>query len=67
MPGELRKPEIGAKRSKQFPIRGFDANSAAHFLGRALKEQGHDVRLILTQFLAQHEYANETIAHYEKC
>jgi len=55
MSGEVRKPKIGAKRSKPFPIRGFDAYSGAHFLGRELKEQCHDMRLILTQFLTPHE------------
>ena len=30
---------------------GLEACSGAHFLGRALKEQGHDVRLIAGQFV----------------
>jgi transposase len=30
---------------------GLEACSGAHFLGRALKQQGHDVRLIAAQFV----------------
>ncbi len=30
---------------------GLEACSGAHFLGRALREQGHDVRLIAGQFV----------------
>jgi transposase len=29
---------------------GLEACSGAHFLGRALRKQGHDVRLIAAQF-----------------
>jgi len=30
---------------------GLEASSGAHFLGRALRKQGHDVRLIAAQFV----------------
>ena len=30
---------------------GLEACSGAHFLGRALRKQGHDVRLIAAQFV----------------
>jgi transposase len=30
---------------------GLEACSGAHFLGRALRKQGHDVRLIVAQFV----------------
>ena len=32
-------------------LMGLEACSGAHFLGRALREQGHDVRLIPAQFV----------------
>ena len=36
-----------------FPVSliGLEACSGAHFLGRALRKQGHDVRLIPAQFV----------------
>jgi transposase len=30
---------------------GLEACSGAHFLGRALRKQGHDARLIIAQFV----------------
>ena len=35
----------------QTPLIGLEACSGAHFLGRALRQQGHDVRLIPAQFV----------------
>ena len=35
----------------QTSLIGLEACSGAHFLGRALKQQGHDVRLIPAQFV----------------
>jgi len=35
----------------QTSLIGLEACSGAHFLGRALKQQGHDVRLIAAQFV----------------
>src|SRR5579862_7104700 len=35
----------------QISLIGLEACSGAHFLGRALKQQGHDVRLIAAQFV----------------
>jgi transposase len=35
----------------QTSLIGLEACSGAHFLGRALREQGHDVRLIAAQFV----------------
>jgi hypothetical protein len=35
----------------QISVIGLEACSGAHFLGRALRKQGHDVRLIAAQFV----------------
>ena len=35
----------------QTSLIGLEACAGAHFLGRALKQQGHDVRLIAAQFV----------------
>src|SRR5580698_945898 len=35
----------------QTPLIGLEACSGAHFLGRSLRKQGHDVRLIAAQFV----------------
>jgi len=35
----------------QTSLIGLEACSGAHFLGRALKQQGHDVRLVAAQFV----------------
>ena len=35
----------------QTSLIGLEACSGAHFLGRALRQQGHDVRLITAQFV----------------
>jgi transposase len=35
----------------QTSLIGFETGSGAHFLGRALKQQDHDVRLIAAQFV----------------
>jgi transposase len=35
----------------QTSLIGLEACSGAHFLGRALRRQGHDVRLIAAQFV----------------
>ncbi len=35
----------------QTSLIGLEACTGAHFLGRALKQQGHDVRLIAAQFV----------------
>jgi transposase len=35
----------------QTSLIGLEACAGAHFLGRALREQGHDVRLIAAQFV----------------
>ena len=35
----------------QTSLIGLEACSGAHFLGRALRKQGHDVRLIAAQFV----------------
>ena len=35
----------------QSSLIGLEACSGAHFLGRALREQGHDVKLIPAQFV----------------
>jgi len=39
------------RQCTQTSLIGLEACSGAHFLGRALKQQGHDVRLIAAQFV----------------
>jgi len=38
---------------------GLEACSGAHFLGSALREQGHDVRLIPAQFVKPYRKSNK--------
>ena len=39
---------------------GLEACAGAHFLGTALREQGHDVRLIPAQFVKPYRKSNRT-------
>jgi transposase len=46
-----RKQLITFTANMQTSLIGMEACSCAHFLGRALREQGHDVKLIPAQFV----------------
>jgi transposase len=46
-----RKQLLSYTANLQASLIGLEACSGAHFLGRALREQGHDVRLIAAQFV----------------
>ena len=46
-----QKQLLAFTANKQTSLIGLEACSGAHFLGRALKQQGHDVRLIAAQFV----------------
>ena len=46
-----RKQLLAYTGNMQVSLIGLEACSGAHFLGRALREQGHDVRLIPAQFV----------------
>jgi len=39
---------------------GLEACSGAHFLGRALRKQGHDARLIIAQFVKPFVKSNKS-------
>ena len=44
----------------QAPLIGLEACSGAHFLGRVLRKQGHDVRLIAAQFVKPFVKSNKS-------
>jgi transposase len=46
-----RKQLLAYTANMQTSLIGLEACSGAHFLGRALRKQGHDVRLIAAQFV----------------
>jgi transposase len=46
-----QKQLLAFTANMQTSLIGLEACSGAHFLGRALKQQGHDVRLIAAQFV----------------
>jgi transposase len=46
-----QKQLLAFTANMQTPLIGLEACSGAHFLGRALPKQGHDVRLIPVQFV----------------
>jgi transposase len=46
-----RKQLLAYTANLQASLIGLEACSGAHFLGRALRQQGHDVRLIAAQFV----------------
>nr|WP_242618149.1 hypothetical protein [Edaphobacter modestus] len=47
-----QKQLLAYTANMQTSLIGLEACSGAHFLGRALHKQGHDVRLISAQFVA---------------
>ena len=46
-----QKQLITFTANMQSSLIGLEACSGAHFLGRALREQGHDVKLLPAQFV----------------
>ena len=46
-----QKQLLAFTANMQTSLIGLEACSGAHFLGRALRQQGHDVRLIAAQFV----------------
>jgi len=46
-----QKQSIAFTANMQTSLIGMEACSGAHFLGRTLREQGHDVKLIPAQFV----------------
>jgi len=42
---------LGYTANLQVQLIGMEACSGSHFLGRALREQGHDVRLMPAQYV----------------
>jgi transposase len=46
-----QKQLIGFTGNLQTALIGLEACGGAHFLGRTLREQGHDVKLIAAQFV----------------
>jgi transposase len=46
-----RKQLLTFTANMQTSLIGMEACSGAHFLGRTLREQGHDVKLIPAQFV----------------
>lgn len=46
-----QKQLLAFTANMQISLIGLEACSGAHFLGRALRQQGHDVRLIAAQFV----------------
>jgi transposase len=50
---KLSRSQLLAYTAKLSPtLIGMEAGVGSHFLGRAPREQGHEVRLILAQFVA---------------
>ncbi len=50
----------------QTSLIGLEACSGAHFLGRALRKQGHDVRLIAAQFVKPFVKSNKTTSSMQR-
>jgi transposase len=44
---------------------GMEACSGSHFLGRALRDQGHDVRLMPAQAARQERFSQKALLAYE--
>ena len=57
-----KKQLLAYTANLQTSLIGLEACSGAHFLGRALRSQGHDVRLTAAQFAqAFHEVEQERL------
>ena len=54
-----QKQLLAFTANMQTSLIGLEACSGAHFLGRALKQQGHDVRLIAAQVVKPCEVQQE--------
>jgi len=46
--------------NRQIPLIGMEACGGSHFLGRALREQGHEVRLIPAQYVKPYVKTNKS-------
>jgi len=55
-----RKQLLHYTSNKKIPLIGMEACGGAHFLGRALREQGHEVRLIPAQYVKPYVKTNKT-------
>ena len=55
----IRKQLLAFTATMQASMIGLEACSGAHFLGRALKQQGHDARLIAAQVVKPYEKSNK--------
>src|SRR5580692_9260167 len=56
----LKKKLIGLTASLQTSLIGMEACAGAHFLSRALRGQGHDVKLIPAQFVKPFVKSNKS-------
>jgi transposase len=52
-------PTAGLYRELQVQLIGMGTYSGAQFLGRALREQGHEVRLMPAQYLKPYSQMNK--------
>ncbi len=55
-----RTPLLAYTANVQVQMIGMEACSGAHFLGRALREQGHEVRLIPAQYVKPYVKTNKS-------
>ena len=51
---------LGFTANLELKVIGMEACSRAHFLGRALREQGHPVRLMPAQYVKPHVRTNKS-------
>ena len=55
-----RKQLLAFTANLQVQLIGMEACSGSHFLGRALREQGHEVRLMPAQYVKPHVQTNKS-------
>jgi hypothetical protein len=55
-----RKQLLSFTANLQVQLIGMDACSGSHFLGRALREQGHEVRLMPAQYVKPYVQTNKS-------
>ena len=55
-----RKQLLAFAANLQVQLIGLEACSGAHFLGRALREQGHEVRLMPAQYVKPYAQPNKS-------
>jgi transposase len=56
----IRKRRPAFTANLQVQLIGMEACSGAHFLGRALREQGHEVRLMPAQYVKPYVQTNKS-------